>query len=90
MALLPHHGRISSKVLCKFEVSTLIFFSKFTEIYYLGILEFLFFVTGHLSVSLFHRLIHGVLSCGLTETQYTSFCQAANIGSKGEKTFDTG
>ena len=30
-------------------------------------------------LSLFHRLIHGVLSCGLTETQYTS--QAANIGS---------
>ena len=35
-------------------------------------------------------MIHGVLSCGLTETQYSSFCQAANIGSEGEKTFDTG
>ncbi|CAH3139377.1 unnamed protein product [Pocillopora meandrina] len=36
------------------------------------------------------RLIHGVLSCGLTETEYTSFCQAANIGSEGEKTSNTG
>ncbi|PFX27345.1 hypothetical protein AWC38_SpisGene7968 [Stylophora pistillata] len=36
------------------------------------------------------RLIHGVLSCGLTETQYTSFRQAANIGSEVGKTFDTG
>jgi len=34
-------------------------------------------------------MIHGVLSCGLTETQYSSFCQAANIGSEGEKTFHT-
>ena len=30
------------------------------------------------------------MSCGLTETQYTSVCQAANIGSEVEKTFDTG
>ena len=36
------------------------------------------------------RIVHGILSCGLTETQYTSVCQAANIGSEGEKTFDTG
>ena len=36
------------------------------------------------------RMIHGILSCGMTETQYTSVCQAANIGSEGEKTFDTG
>ena len=35
-------------------------------------------------------MIHGILSCGLTETQYSSVCQAANIGSEGDKTFDTG
>ncbi|XP_068684450.1 uncharacterized protein [Montipora foliosa] len=35
------------------------------------------------------RMIHGVLSCGLTETQYSGVCQAANIGSEGDKTFDT-
>lgn len=35
------------------------------------------------------RLIHGVLSCGLTEREYTSFCQAANIGSEGKKTSNT-
>ncbi|XP_068752792.1 uncharacterized protein [Montipora capricornis] len=35
------------------------------------------------------RMIHGVLSCGLTETQYSGLCQAANIGSEGDKTFDT-
>ena len=42
VALLPYQGRISSKVLCKFEVSTLIFCSKFTEICYFGILKFFF------------------------------------------------
>ena len=36
------------------------------------------------------RIVHGILSSGLTETQYTSVCQAASIGSEGEKTFDTG
>ena len=89
MALLLYHGRISSKVLCKFEVSTFSFsagnFLKFALSVFLS-----FVVTGHLSASLFHRLIHGVLSCGVTEPQYTSFSRVANIGSEGEKTFDTG
>ena len=38
----------------------------------------------------FFKMIHGTLSSGLTETQCSSLCQAANIGSEGEKTFDTG
>ncbi|KAK3728254.1 hypothetical protein QZH41_006729 [Actinostola sp. cb2023] len=35
------------------------------------------------------RLVHGFLSSGLTETQYTSACEAACIGAVGEKTFDS-
>ena len=30
------------------------------------------------------------MACGLTKPQHTSVCQAANIGSEGEKTFGTG
>ena len=35
-------------------------------------------------------MIHGFLFSGLTETQYTSACNAAGIGSEGARTFDTG
>ena len=35
-------------------------------------------------------MIHGFLSSVLTETQYTSACNAAGIGSEGARTFDSG
>ena len=43
-----------------------------------------------INLSLYYRMIHGTLCCWLRETQYSSFCKAAKIGSEGEKTFDTG
>ena len=35
-------------------------------------------------------MVHCYLSTGMTKVQYTSFCDAANIGAVKEKTINTG
>ena len=36
------------------------------------------------------RMVHGFTSSGLTETQYTTACEAAHIGHVDEKYISTG